>query len=241
VDGFQPCALIPTFDNPATVGAVVREVRKHLDRVLVVDDGSGPAGHAACEALARQRLARVHHRPRRGGKGAAVKTGFRLAAEAGFSHVLQVDADGQHDLDDIPRFLAASRERPEALILGEPVFDGSQPRGRSLGRGISRFWVDLETGSSAIADPQCGFRVYPLEPALAAGARGDHMQFDQELPVRMIWRGVPVVNLPTRVRYLPREEGGVSHFQLVRDNLRISALHARLVSERIVQKLRGRP
>ncbi len=240
MNSFRPCALIPTFDNPRTVGAVVREVRKHLDHVLVVDDGSGPEGRAACEALAQQGLARVHHRPRRGGKGAAVKTGFRLAAEAGFSHVLQVDADGQHDLDDIPRFVAASRERPEALILGQPVFDRSQPRGRALGRRISRFWVDLETGGSVVRDPQCGFRVYPLEPALGAGARGDHMEFDQELPVRMIWRGVPVRNLPTPVRYLPREEGGVSHFQLVRDNLRISALHARLVSERVVQKFRRR-
>jgi hypothetical protein len=94
------------------------------------------------------------------------------------------------------------------------------------------FWARVETGGPVIADPLCGFRVYPLEAALAADARGDHMEFDLEIPVRMAWAGTPVRNLPTRVRYLRREEGGVSHFQLGRDNARISWLHTRLVLER---------
>ena len=134
----------------------------------------------------------------------------------------------------------AATERPEALILGAPVFDETQPFGRAVGRRISQFWVNFETGGRVIDDPQCGFRVYPLEDALAAGARGNRMQFDQELPVRMIWRGVPVVNLPTRVRYLTREEGGVSHFQMFRDNLRISAMHTGLVFEKLMQFAQAR-
>ncbi len=226
---FYVCAVIPTYDNPATVRAVVLGVRAHVADVVLVDDGSGAAGRAAVDAVAREGLARVERRARNGGKGAAVKTGFAAAQRLGASHVLQIDADGQHDLTDVPRFLAEARAHPDALILGQPVFDASQPRARAFARQISIFWVNVETGGRAIADPQCGFRVYPLAAALAARARGDHMEFDLELPVRMVWAGTPVRNLPTRVRYLSAAEGGVSHFDVLRDNARISWLHTRLV------------
>jgi glycosyltransferase involved in cell wall biosynthesis len=220
--------VIPTFDNPATVRAVVEGVRRHLAEIVVVDDGSGEEGRRAVDAIARDGLARVERRARNGGKGAAVKTGFAAAQRLGATHVLQIDADGQHDADDVPRFLAEARAHPDALILGQPVFDASQPRGRAIARQISIFWVHVETGGRVIADPQCGFRVYPLAAALAAHARGDHMEFDLELPVRMVWAGTPVRNLPTRVRYLSAADGGVSHFDLLRDNARISWLHTRL-------------
>jgi glycosyltransferase involved in cell wall biosynthesis len=225
---FRPCAVIPTYDNPATVRHVVEAVRAHLADVVLVDDGSGPAGRAAVDAIARDGLARVERRARNGGKGAAVKTGFAAAQRLGFTHVLQVDADGQHDLGDVPRFLAEARAHPDALILGRPVFDETQSRARALWRQVSVFWVHLETGGRQIADPQCGFRVYPLAAAIAADARGDHMEFDLELPVRLVWAGTPVRNLPTRVRYLTAAEGGVSHFDLLRDNGRIAWLHTRL-------------
>jgi polyprenyl-phospho-N-acetylgalactosaminyl synthase len=236
---FRPCALIPTYDNAATVRAVVERVRLHLEHVVLVDDGSGASGRRAVDGIARDGLAHVERRKRNGGKGAAVKTGFAAARRLGFSHALQVDADGQHDLDDIPRFLERARERPDALVVGRPVFDASQPRGRAFGRRISIFWVHLETGGRIIDDPQCGFRVYPIAAAVAARARGNHMEFDQELLVRMVWAGTPVINLPTRVRYLSPEEGGVSHFDLLRDNLRISWLHARLVTTATAQALAG--
>ena len=113
--------------------------------------------------------------------------------------------------------------------MGQPVFDATQPWLRSYARQISVFWVNVETGGRVIHDPQCGFRVYPIAASIAAGARGDHMEFDQELAVRMVWHGTPVLNVPTRVRYRSAEEGGVSHFELVNDNLRISWLHLRLV------------
>jgi glycosyltransferase involved in cell wall biosynthesis len=242
-EAFRPCAVIPTFDNPATVRSVVEGVRRHLENVLLVDDGSGEAGRRAAEEIGRAGLAEVEHRARNGGKGAAVKTGFAMARRRGFSHVLQVDADGQHDLDDVPRFLEKARECPQALILGRPVFDVTQPRGRAFARKISIFWVNVEVGVGVIEDPQCGFRVYPLEAAIAAAARGDHMEFDQELPVLMVWGGAPVENLPTRVRYLASAEGGVSHFDLWRDNLRITRLHTRLVFARLwraVRRIGGR-
>jgi glycosyltransferase involved in cell wall biosynthesis len=226
---FRPCAVIPTYDNPATVRAVVERVREHLADVVVVDDGSGAAGRAAVDAIGSAGLAHVERRAHNGGKGAAVKTGFAAAQRLGATHVLQVDADGQHDLADVPRFLAEARAHPDALILGRPVFDETQSRARAFWRQVSTFWVQIETASRAIADPQCGFRVYPLPAALAAQARGDHMEFDLELPVRMVWAGTPVRNLPTRVRYLTADEGGVSHFDLLRDNARITRLHFRLL------------
>ncbi len=238
---FRPCVLIPTYDNPQTVRAVVTGARRHLPDVIVVDDGSGDAGRRAVDEIANEGLAVVTRREHNGGKGAAVKTGFQEALRLGFSHALQIDADGQHDVDDIPRFLDVARKHPDALILGRPIFDATQPRGRAFARKISVFWVHIETGGRVVDDPQCGFRVYPLVAAIAAGARGSHMEFDQELPVRMVWGGTPVLNLPTRVRYLSPEEGGVSHFDLVRDNLRITWLHTRLVATAVRRYLAGAP
>lgn len=237
---FRPCGLIPTYDNPTTVGAVVLALREHLP-VVVVDDGSGPQGRAAVEALGREGLAHVHHRARNGGKGAAVTTGFEVARELGYTHALQVDADGQHELGDVPAFLAAARERPEALILGAPRYDASAPKGRLIGRQITRFWTNIETFGRVIDDPMCGFRVYPLAPACEVAPRcGPRMDFDIEVAVRLVWQGLPVVNLPTRVRY---PEGGVSHFHLVRDNARISWMHSKLVVEswaRLARRAVGR-
>lgn len=237
---FRICILVPTFDNPRTIRGVVDRVRAHVPDVIVVDDGSAEPGREAVEALARDGLARVLRRPRNGGKGAAVKDGLRFAAELGFTHCLQIDADGQHDTDDIPRFLAAARARPDALVLGQPMFDGSAPSLRRRARLISRFLTDLQTGKRVIQDPLCGFRVYPVGPAVGVKGCGDRMDFDVEIAVRMIWHGCPVVNVPTHVRYLTAAEGGVSHFRMVRDNLLISWAHTKLCTGALARVLTGR-
>jgi polyprenyl-phospho-N-acetylgalactosaminyl synthase len=218
------CAVIPTYDNPRTIRRVVERVRVHLPEVVVVDDGGGSEARLELEALAREGLARVHHRPANGGKGAAVKDGFRLARALGYTHAVQVDADDQHDLGDLPRFLAAVRADPAALVLGEPIFDGSAPRVRVRGHRFCRFWTGLATGGRVIRDPLCGYRAYPLEAALRPSC-GDGMEFDVEIAIRMAWAGCPVVNIPTRVRYPSAEEGGISHFRLWRDNVRIVSTH----------------
>ncbi len=222
------CALIPTYDNPRTLRAVVERVREYVQDVVVVDDGSGPEGEAQAQALARDGLAQVTRRAVNGGKGAAVKTGFAFAHGLGYTHALQVDADGQHTLEDIPRFLATAQTRPEALVLGAPEYDHTAPVGRLVGRKITLFWTRVEVGRGVITDPMCGFRVYPLRAAVVAPRTGDRMDFDIEIAVRMAWMGVPIVNLPTRVRYLAREEGGVSHFHMLGDNVRIAWMHTRL-------------
>jgi glycosyltransferase involved in cell wall biosynthesis len=228
--GWRPCVVIPTYDNPQTIERVVAEAQAHVHDVFVVDDAGGPEAKEALERLKSVAGVRVHHREENGGKGAAVKDGLRLALAEGFTHALQVDADGQHALEDAPMLLGASRSHPDALVLGKPVFDESAPKARLWGRKVSVFWVWLETlgKRGRIEDPLCGFRVYPLEAAVAVRARGDRMDFDPEIAVRLVWMGLEVINVETRVRYVPEEEGGISHYRAFWDNLLVSLLHARL-------------
>lgn len=228
VQRFRCCALVPTYENPITVRAVVEDARRYVQDIVVVDDGSGPSGRRACEQIAADGLAIVHHRPRNGGKGAAVKTGFEQARRHGFTHVLQIDADGQHDLDAIPRFLAQARSAPDAFVIGYPQYDDSAPAVRRWARKFTRFWVDLEAGRGVIRDSMIGFRVYPLDAVKRIRVAGDRMDFDIEIAVRLAWSGIPVVNEPVNVRYLDPAEGGVSHFQMFWDNARFSWLHSKL-------------
>jgi len=234
---FRPCVLIPTFDNPLTIAGVVAQARDHINDIVIVDDGSGEAGRSAVDAIAEKGHAHVTRRSANGGKGAAVKTGFAAARELGYTHALQLDADGQHDVADIPRFLALASENPQAAVLGHPVYDHTMPRGKKAAHGLTNFWTSVETGGRVIVDPQCGYRVYPLDAALDASPTADRMAFDIEIAVRLAWLGTPIINVPTRVRYLPREAGGVSHFRLVRDNLAITLMHVRLVVTAIFRSL----
>lgn len=224
------CVVIPTYNNPMTIGRVVREVRKVVKDVFVIDDhGDDEAQRAVAEVTDLDGV-RVIRRAVNGGKGAAVKDGLREALREGFSHAVQVDADGQHDLGDLDKLISASASDPDALVLGRPVFDASAPRARRWGRKISIFWVWLETlgKPGKIADPLCGYRVYPLEDAVQCGARGDRMDFDPEIAVRLVWRGLVVLNVDTAVRYVSAEEGGVSHYRAFWDNVLVSVLHAKL-------------
>ncbi len=223
------CAVIPVFDHEHAVGSVVAPLRQQGLTVFLVDDGSGPACAAALKRLAdadaNVRLLRL---PQNQGKGAAVMAGLAAAAAAGFSHALQIDADGQHDPTDLPRFVAAAHADPLALVGGRPVFDASIPRHRFYLRYLTHAMVWLNTLSFDIPDSMCGLRVYPLAivlPILAAEPPGRRMDFDSEVLVRLHWRGVRMQWLPTRVRY-PAD--GVSHFRLLRDNWLITRMHTRL-------------
>ena len=228
------CVLIPTFNNPLTVRGVVENARQFVEHVVVVDDGSDAPGRQVCEQLQQAGLAMVVFRERNGGKGAAVKTGFAAARELGFTHALQMDADGQHDATLIPTFLAQSESTPDALLLAYPVYDETAPALRKLARKFTDFWVNLEAGRGKIRDAMVGFRVYPLGSAKQIRVIGDRMDFDVEIAVRFAWAGVPIVNLPVKVRYLRAEDGGISHFQPLRDNLRFSWLHTKLCTQACV-------
>jgi glycosyltransferase involved in cell wall biosynthesis len=227
---FNPVVVIPVFDHPRTIGELVLGVRAQGWPCILVDDGSGAECARVLDGLAQagdRQIALVRLGSNQG-KGAAMAAGFREAARRNHTHVLQIDADGQHQVSDIPEFLAQSRNRPAAVVCGCPVYDDSVPRARLYGRYATHVWVWINTLSLDIRDSMCGFRVYPLAPVtrLLDSARiGRRMDFDSDIIVRLHWRGVPVVNLPTRVSY-PRD--GISHFRMLRDNLRISAMHARL-------------
>lgn len=232
MSGVRLCAVVPTYDNPETIGGVVDRIRGDLPSVFVVDDGSGEAGRAACNALAASERAVVVRHPVNRGKGAAVRTGLERAQAAGFSHAFQIDGDGQHDLDAIPGFVAAARAHPEAAVLGHPVYEASAPRLRTVGRELTRFWVDLEVGGRGrVEDAMIGFRIYPIDATLALDTRCDRMAFDVEVAVLLAWAGVPIENRPVGVRYLTAEEGGRSHFRMVRDNAGLFGLHSRLCTQ----------
>ena len=223
------CAVVPTFDNPQTVGSVVRGINAHDLPVIVVDDGSAAAGQTVCAELAAEQLAIVERHARNRGKGAACKTGFERARALGFTHAFQIDADSQHDLARIPAFVDAARAAPAALILGYPEYDESAPRSRRVARGLTDFWVAIEVGGRGkIRDAMIGFRIYPLAALANIGSVGDRMDFDIEIAVKLVRGGTPTVNLPVPVRYLRREEGGVSHFRPLRDNLRFAWMHSKI-------------
>jgi glycosyltransferase involved in cell wall biosynthesis len=225
----KPWLVIPCYDHGQALRPVVDALAAHGLPGLVIDDGSGAETLATLAELAsRHRWLEVHRHERNGGKGAALATGYRLAAARGATHALQLDADGQHEVADVPRFLDAMQKHPDALVLGAPVFDRSVPRSRLYGRQISRVLVWLFTLSLDVRDPLCGFRGVPLEPTLRLLDRvrlGTRMDFDPELAVRLVWDGVPVESLATRVRY---PAGGLSHFDVVTDDLRLAWLYVRL-------------
>jgi predicted LPLAT superfamily acyltransferase len=225
------CLLIPIYDHGSTIRRVVESLAPLGLPCLVVDDGSGEQTRAEIDRVAEDHpWIRVHRRAVNGGKGAAVQTGYRVAAGLGYTHVIQLDADAQHDAADVPEFLAALRRNPDALVCGDPAFDESIPPIRLYGRQLSRGLVWLSTLSLEIRDPLCGYRAVPLATALSVmdrGRVGRQMDFDPDMAVRMFWAGAPIDNVRTRVIY---PEGGISHFRMIRDNARMLWLYLRLVA-----------
>jgi len=223
-------AVVPVYNHELAVPAVAAALRAHGLPVILVDDGSDEPGRRALALLAQDGAVRLVHRPVNGGKGAAVIAGLRAAQELGFTHALQVDADGQHDLADVPHFLDASRREPNAIICGRPLFDSSIPLVRYCSRYITHVLVWLQTLSfSAVRDSMCGFRLYPVRPVLDVVDQdgvGTRMDFDIELLVKLVWRGHELCWIDTRVSY---PTNGVSHYRLLSDNLRVAGMHARLI------------
>ncbi|MGH8018672.1 MAG: glycosyltransferase family 2 protein [Opitutaceae bacterium] len=227
--------LIPSYNSGALLEQTVREAIRHWSPVWVIVDGSTDGSERAVEAMcAATPGLRMLRRAENGGKGAAVFTGAQEALREDFTHALVMDADCQHPAGTIGEFLDSSIAHPRHLVLGRPVFGPEAPQIRLQGRKISIGLVRLETLGSAIQDPLFGFRVYPLKPLVDVMNRtpgGRHYDFDPEVAVRLVWQGVPTLNLPAACRYLPRSAGGISHFHYVRDNFRMIWLHTRLIIE----------
>lgn len=227
--------LIPSYNTGERLFSTVSAARAQWSPVWVVVDGSTDGSAERLQQMAASDPGlRVWVLPENQGKGAAVLHGLRAAQEAGYTHALTMDSDGQHPADLIPAFMKASQARPETMVLGRPVFDASAPLLRVRGRKLSNGAAQLETLFAGIGDSLYGFRVYPVAGLIAVMARQPWMRrfdFDPEAAVRLAWRGVKPVNIDAPVKYLTAEEGGVSHFNYLRDNLLLSWMHTRLIGE----------
>ncbi len=227
---FKPCVIIPVYNHERAVGAVVEGVLTQQLPCILVDDGSAAACAAVLDELvaARPEQITVLRHPINRGKGGAVMTAIRHAARVGYSHALQIDADGQHRSADIPRFLEQAAAKPRALIVGCPQYDETAPPLRLCARYLTHVWVSINTLSRQIKDSMCGFRVYPLPAMIELDRRyklAERMSFDIEVLVRLHWAGLEIINLPTQVSY---PSDGVSHFRGWLDSFLISRLHATL-------------
>jgi glycosyltransferase involved in cell wall biosynthesis len=240
----KPGLVIPICDHGDTIGAVVESLAKLDLPCIIVDDGSGEATRAELDLVEeRHSWVRVLRHADNLGRGAALRTAYRAALARGLTHVVQIDADGQHDAGDVPRLLEAAAADPEALVLGEPIFDEFVPWHRLHGRKLSKAAVWLLTSSTAVRDPLCGFRCIPLAATVALIDRlpcGDRMDFDPALIIRLVRAGLPVANVPTAVCY---PDGGYSNFRMLKDNALIAGVYLRLLLEparRSRQAVKGR-
>jgi glycosyltransferase involved in cell wall biosynthesis len=232
---FSACVVIPVYDHEHAIGAVVNSMLQQGLPVMLVDDGSGEACARELQRLSALPDVSLLRHDRNRGKGAAVCSGLRAAHERGFTHAVQIDADGQHTLTDVRRFVEEARAHPDHVVCGYPVFDASIPRSRYYGRYLTHALVWVQTLSLDIIDSMCGFRVYPLAAVVAQLDRhpvGARMDFDTDMIVRLHWRQVPMRWLATRVSY-PID--GVSHYRLFLDNVRMTSLHARLLLGMLVR------
>ncbi|KYQ85588.1 glycosyl transferase [Acinetobacter sp. NRRL B-65365] len=228
--------VIPVYNHPHYLADLVQHLSQFQYPIILVNDGSDAACTAILHQLAQHNaLVDLVEHPENLGKGQAVITGLQHAAQRGMSHVLQIDADGQHCWDDVAKFIALSQQHPQAMVIGQPVFDASVPKKRLYGRYVTHFWVWLNSLSFEIKDSMCGFRIYPLAqtiPILNTARFQPRMGFDSEILVRLKWENIQFVNVPTKVIY---PEHGISHFNVWRDNLGLSKAHARLFAGMLIR------
>ncbi|WP_061011215.1 glycosyltransferase family 2 protein [Photobacterium leiognathi] len=228
MSAFNPCFLIPCYNHGATVPAVIDALTSYGFPIIIVDDGSELATRKILSEQAKRPNITIVTLPKNQGKGGAVIAGIKQADRLGFSHALQIDADGQHDLTALPKLLEASQAHPEALISGQPIYDDSVPKSRLYGRYATHIWVWIETLSFNIKDSMCGFRSYPIRPIVNVinhNQLGLRMDFDTEIMVRFYWDDGDIRFIDTKVIY---PENGISHFDALWDNVKISWMHTKL-------------
>lgn len=241
------CFVIPVFNHPHYLKALVTQLEDYGLPIIMVNDGSDEQCSQLLREIAQQHpsVDLIEHSSNKG-KGQAVITGLKHANVGGFSHVIQLDCDGQHDWNDVAKFLEISQQNAEAMVVGQPQFDASVPKKRLYGRYATHIWVWINTLSFDIKDSMCGFRVYPLATTINiidTATFQQRMGFDTEILVRLKWENVPFINVPTKVIY---PENGISHFNVLRDNIGISQAHTRLFAGMLIrlpkllyQKIKG--
>lgn len=222
--------VLPVYRHCTALAEVIKELEDYDFPIIVVDDGNNEKDKTLIKkAVESTKNAILVTREKNGGKGAAVTSGILKAAELGFTHVFQLDSDGQHDTSKIPRFLELSRQNPDSVICGCPEYDENAPQNRVKGRDLANIWIHIVTLSKSIKDAMVGFRVYPVRPAEEILKRtlyiDGRMGFDIEILVRLFWKNVRIISEPVKISY-PKD--GISNFRMFRDNVRISTTYARL-------------
>ncbi len=230
------CLVIPHFNHAANLAAFLPQILSAGLPCLIVDDGSTKnAKQDLRQLLSNIDQCQLTEHQENLGKGAAMMTGAKFARSLGYTHILQIDADGQHDVSDIPAFIEYSKTFPEQIISGAPYFEESAPKARVYGRKVTTFWVALETLSFGLKDCLCGFRVYPLnqfEAVVNHYSIGTRMDFDTEILVKSVWAGIKLHFIKTKVIY---PENSVSHFRYLHDNVGLIWLHIRLMLGMLVR------
>lgn len=237
----KPFVLLPTFNSGVRLAQTLLEAHAECRNVWVVVDASTDGSDKEAEALALEGV-RFLCLAQNSGKGAAVLAALRAAHAEGFTHVLVMDADGQHPAAMIRPFFEISKNNPAAFVCGVPIFGPDAPLERVLGRVAGNFFATLETLGVGAEDSLFGFRLYPVEPALKVLEKttwARRFDFDTVLSVRLTWAGVPCINVAVPVFYPLQSQGGVSHFCYLRDNLLLAAAHMRLLVEWPLQVLRS--
>lgn len=230
------CIVIPHYCHDVQLAEFLPLLAAAQLPLLIVDDGSPADSLSRLEQLVSEHAwAQLLLLEENRGKGAAMIAGLNAADSQGFTHVILVDADGQHDPTDITRLHAASLQAPEALFSGKPVFGPDIPASRLYGRMITNTLAKIEGGNWGIEDAMCGLRLYPLAQVLPLCKQlGNRlrMEFDTEILVRASWADLDIHFLPTQVRY---PETGRSHFRMIQDNVRLAIMHIILLVGALVR------
>lgn len=224
------CALIPVYNNADTIAQVIERCRTVIEPdILVVSDGSTDGS----DILAREAGAWVEKIETNQGKGHAIRHGLRVAQKEGYTHAIVLDADGQHQPEEIPHLIDATWNFPERIWIGvRRMSKKSTPASSRRGRAISNFWTTVD-GWQRCRDAQSGFRVYPIEETLALGCREQGFTFEMEVLIRAAWAGLRFGHLEVNVVY--PEGKRVSHFDKKKDNLRFTWLSFRMFCQMLLK------
>jgi glycosyltransferase involved in cell wall biosynthesis len=216
------CVVVPTYNNAATLGRVVADIRMCGYDVLVVNDGSTD-GTPEVSELQVQGVQVLSYSKNRG-KGYALRLAIRKLDELGYDYALSMDADGQHSVKDILPFIQDIKHYPNTLFIGaRGMKHNNMPKQNTFANRFSNFWFAVQTGR-ALHDTQSGFRLYPIQKISKMRFMTTRYEWELEVLVRATWAGIGLAAKEISVYYPPKGER-VSHFRPGIDFLRITLLN----------------